>query len=180
MFWQVRRWAMCCLCALLPLVGCCAASPRPACTADQQARARAVHAFCDRRSAEYDYVFFLRGEGVLAQKVPFPHPTGEMGELFWCSRLPGDLALQARKCVNLRAEREPPFELHDVPIYVRASFPMDGAETVFMEWFLSSNEDIGRFLTKVRASVVRDEFKITRMPPWAAEDRRIRLFLVNE
>lgn len=126
--------------------------------------------FVDRSDPELEYVYVVSERGIVAQVSVFPGYTNR--RIFRVPRLPETLGTEAKRWERLPGEITPPF-VPGEPWFSRSEIRLDAETPTKEAYFRDSNEGLHKWLHDLRKALVKEEYRLTELPRWIAENKRI-------
>jgi hypothetical protein len=134
-----------------------------------------VHVFHDRRDARYEWVFILRGQGVVAERHVFPGYADATA--FRLDTLPTQLLARVLQFASKPGDVRSPFPPHG-PWFSRTDVPTTpGTAPPATEFFASDNKDLLAMFSDLQAEALRSGKSVSELPEWVRANADLRKHL---
>lgn len=129
--------------------------------------------FADRRDADWEFLYAIRGNEVVVQKAVFP---GFKSRQWYHHKVDSDRMMSDLKAWAVRpGELDPPF-LPDEMHPCRISLSEDETRPRGEAWFEDDSTAVKMWFATLQREFMKPEYRIEKLPLWVSEDARVRKY----
>jgi len=130
----------------------------------------ATYIFSDRRDPVWEYKYAVRGPEVVVQKAVFP---GYKDRTWYRLTVKSDELMDRIKEWAVRpGNTKPPFEPGGVHCCRFSLVP--GEPDRREAWFENGTPEFGDWVSRLRQTFVKDEYRVNELPAWVSGDARVK------